>query len=248
MAAIMAVRHCARFISFWRCCGEGKTGRIRRVKYRRTAVAILALLSTSLALAEDFKTVNGKEYKDATVSHVESDGIVLRTRTGISKVYFVELPKDVQERFGYDPAKAAQLNAAAQAAAAQAAAAQFTTATPQQQTQIAFADLHTIREVESDQPKFLDQPFVLKGTIEISSFYLSGYGDAQQSHYAFKIVDSAEGRCDAYMERAKAGKLRQQLLDAGSPLKGVFTVALLSSRYKRSAWLDVELLDCRLEQ
>jgi hypothetical protein len=27
------------------------------------------------------------------------DGIVLRTKTGISKVYFVELPKDVQERF-----------------------------------------------------------------------------------------------------------------------------------------------------
>ena len=84
---------------------------------------------------------------------------MLRTKTGISKVYFVELPKDVQERFGYDPAKAAQLSAAAQAAAAQtaaaqAAAAQFTTATPQQQTQIRLADLHTIREVESDQPKF----------------------------------------------------------------------------------------------
>ena len=53
----------------------------------------------SLALAEDFKTVSGKIYKDATVSRVEADGIVLRTKTGITKVYFVELPKDVQERF-----------------------------------------------------------------------------------------------------------------------------------------------------
>lgn len=53
----------------------------------------------SIALAEDFKTIEGKEYKDVTVSRVEPDGIVLTTKTGISKVYFVELPKDVQERF-----------------------------------------------------------------------------------------------------------------------------------------------------
>jgi hypothetical protein len=62
-------------------------------------LAVLAVLSTSLALAEDFKTIHGKEYKDATISSVEADGIVLRTNTGISKVYFTELPQDVQERF-----------------------------------------------------------------------------------------------------------------------------------------------------
>ena len=56
-------------------------------------------MSASLVLAEDFKTINGKLYKDATISRVERDGIVLRTKTGISKVYFIELPKDVQERF-----------------------------------------------------------------------------------------------------------------------------------------------------
>ena len=52
-------------------------------------------------MAEDFKTIDGQIYKDATISHVEADGIVLRTKTGISKIYFVELPKDVQERFHY---------------------------------------------------------------------------------------------------------------------------------------------------
>lgn len=69
-----------------------------------TTLAILALLSATLTLAEDFKTVSGKIYKDATISRVEADGIVLRTKTGISKVYFVELPKDVQERFHYGSA------------------------------------------------------------------------------------------------------------------------------------------------
>jgi hypothetical protein len=68
---------------------------------QKTTIAILAALTVSLALAEDFKTVSGRVYKDATISSVEADGIVLRTKTGISKVYFVELPKDVQERFHY---------------------------------------------------------------------------------------------------------------------------------------------------
>jgi hypothetical protein len=71
---------------------------------RTTTITILAMLSASLALAEDFKTVSGTLYKDATISRVEADGIVLRTKTGISKVYFVELPKDVQERFHYGSA------------------------------------------------------------------------------------------------------------------------------------------------
>jgi hypothetical protein len=65
-----------------------------------------------IALADDFKTINGKEYKSATVSRVESDGIVLRTKSGITKVYFTELPKDLQERFHYDPVKAAAAHAA----------------------------------------------------------------------------------------------------------------------------------------
>ncbi len=60
---------------------------------------ILAVLFASLALSEDFKTTNGKVYKDATVSRVEGDGIVLKTKTGIFKVYFTELPQEVQERF-----------------------------------------------------------------------------------------------------------------------------------------------------
>ena len=38
---------------------------------------------------------------------VERDGIVLKTKTGISKVYFIELPNDVQERFHPSPAKTA---------------------------------------------------------------------------------------------------------------------------------------------
>ena len=92
---------------------ERKGGRIGRVKCWAPGLAILALLSTSLALAEDFKTVSGKLYKDAAIIRVEADGIILRTKTGISKIYFSELPKDVQGRFRPSPSPRPAKTAAA---------------------------------------------------------------------------------------------------------------------------------------
>jgi hypothetical protein len=76
---------------------RGKTAESRRVKY--FGILVLAILFVSLALSEDFKTTTGKLYKDVTVSRVEADGLVLKTQKGIFKVYFAELPQEVQERF-----------------------------------------------------------------------------------------------------------------------------------------------------
>jgi hypothetical protein len=70
-------------------------------------LTFLILCFASVALAEDFKTIYGKEYKNVTVSRVEPDGITLISSSGVSKVYFTELPKEVQKRFHYDAARAA---------------------------------------------------------------------------------------------------------------------------------------------
>ena len=70
-----------------------------------TTLTLLTICVASIALAEDFKTTNGKEYKNVTVSRVEADGIVVRGKTGISKLYFIELPKEVQERLRNKPAQ-----------------------------------------------------------------------------------------------------------------------------------------------
>src|SRR5213593_1818123 len=74
-------------------------------------LAFLIACFASIALAEDFKAIDGKEYKNVTVSRVEPDGIVVKTKSGISKLYFTELPKDVQQRFDYDPQKATAYSA-----------------------------------------------------------------------------------------------------------------------------------------
>jgi hypothetical protein len=81
---------------------ESKSGRIRRVKWQIT-LAILATLSASFALAEDFKTINGKEYKNATISRVEPDGIVITFSGGIVKIPFTKLSEELQRKYNYNP-------------------------------------------------------------------------------------------------------------------------------------------------
>ncbi len=77
----------------------------------RKLVTALILSFASLGFSEDFTTVNGKQYKDATITRVEPDGIVVKTNSGVTKIYFAELPKEVQERFHYDSEKAASYSA-----------------------------------------------------------------------------------------------------------------------------------------
>src|SRR6516225_12212631 len=87
-----------------------------RMNSWNTIIAILATLSASLALGDDFKTVNGKEYKNATVTRVESDGITVKFSRGLVKVPFSELSKELQNKYLYDPEKAAAARAAEAAA------------------------------------------------------------------------------------------------------------------------------------
>jgi len=106
--------------------------------------------------------------------------------------------------------------------------------------------------VVRNQPRFLDQPVLLAGTIALDNFYAHGYARAEQTYCSFKITDSTVEQCHAYMKRENAGNLRQQLISAGRPVKGIFSVVLLSRRYHATSYapttLLVELLDYRLEE
>ena len=56
------------------------------MKCLHTILTFAAILAPP-GFAEDFKTIRGKEYKDAAITRIEPDGIVLKTKSGISKVY-----------------------------------------------------------------------------------------------------------------------------------------------------------------
>lgn len=72
----------------------------------RLCLVFAFFICASAAVADDFKTNDGREYKDVTISRVEPDGIVVLTKSGVSKIYFSELPADVQRRFHYNAEKA----------------------------------------------------------------------------------------------------------------------------------------------
>jgi len=90
---------------------EQSGARFFAVNVKMEIFTFLIVCVASVAVGDDFKLINGREYKDATVSRVEPDGIVLRTNAGIAKVYFVELLKEDQERFHYNPAVATAYSA-----------------------------------------------------------------------------------------------------------------------------------------
>jgi hypothetical protein len=114
---------------------------------QKVTIAILAALSASIAIGDDFKTNDGKEYKDAKVRRVEADGIVVSTKKGISKLYFIELPEDVQQRYHYNPQNAAA------AAAAQVAAIQQTNQQIEESNKRAEAEK---QKVEAEKRKALE--------------------------------------------------------------------------------------------
>jgi hypothetical protein len=82
----------------------------------RRFTLLLIIPAMAIARGEDLKTTDGKEFKNVTVSRVEPDGLMIVTDSGILKLFFVELPKDVQEKYHYDPQQAAAFRARLDAA------------------------------------------------------------------------------------------------------------------------------------
>jgi len=70
---------------------------------QRMTIAVLITSFASLALADDIKTVSGKEYKNATVSRVEPDGLMVKFSGGLVKIPFTDLSKELQQLYHYDP-------------------------------------------------------------------------------------------------------------------------------------------------
>ena len=81
----------------------------------------LLVLASRNANADDLKTNSGYVYRDVVIKGVDADGLRIFYADGAVKVPFEELPKSVQEKYGYDAvAVAAKKRAAEQARLAEA--------------------------------------------------------------------------------------------------------------------------------
>jgi hypothetical protein len=69
----------------------------------------LACVLGGIAYADNI-IVDNTEYKNYQVMRTEPDGIVVKHDSGIAKLYFWELPTDLQKKYNYDPEKAAAFN------------------------------------------------------------------------------------------------------------------------------------------
>ena len=82
----------------YRCAaGSRRSTMSSTVKYWETALSILLSLPVSFALADDIKTNNGKEYKNAIVSRVEPDGIMIKFSGGLVKIPFTDLSEELKQ-------------------------------------------------------------------------------------------------------------------------------------------------------
>jgi hypothetical protein len=90
-----------------------------RIKHRRAMITMKALALVilcfasiaSVALADDLQTINGKKYKNATVTRIEPDGVVIKFSAGIVKIPFTDLSEELRRKYNYDPQAAKQFAA-----------------------------------------------------------------------------------------------------------------------------------------
>ncbi len=69
-------------------------------------IVCLIFLVSSCCFAGDLTTLDGKTYRNITVTRVEADGLVVTHAEGGCKIEFLNLPEDVRKKYSYDPAKA----------------------------------------------------------------------------------------------------------------------------------------------
>jgi hypothetical protein len=222
------------------------------VKYWKTALAIAAALSASLAVADDFKTIDGKEYKNVKVSRVEPDGIVLKSKSGISKVYFTELPKEVQERFHYDAATSnaysAEQNANLEALRKQQAAAtgsQKANVTPATSEPMATSGIEGLPPITVGLKDELLN--ALKMTDKLDALYKRGCSSAEFVAAGLPVepvflklqnkLPKSDPRRDLFANTFEAYQDVALVMQANDQGKGQRPVALIAAAGLRKLWL-----------
>jgi hypothetical protein len=83
---------------------SGKQGLVREGGGWRPGVPMTP--NPAPVAATTIRDNSGREFRQARIKSVDPDGLLVSHEGGVTKIPFVDLPKDVQERHGYDPAKA----------------------------------------------------------------------------------------------------------------------------------------------
>lgn len=81
---------------------SGAAGLIRKAGvWAKSEVTVSAVSSTSV-----LRDLSGREYRNAKITGKEPDGLMVKHEGGVSKVLFVNLPKEIQDKYEFDPIEA----------------------------------------------------------------------------------------------------------------------------------------------
>lgn len=205
----------------------------------------LAIAVVFVARAEtppfSFRTLDGTEYKGVTVTKVTPEVIQITHADGAATLPLRNLPQELQQKFGFDPARAAEFaKMQSQLKAAEQRARQLQ-ATAALKRQIA-SNLRTVLEVESDLPRFVGTTFYLSGSLALGSHYNFAYDDAQDTHFSFRFYDQSGSTAYLFMRKNKDGEtVRTKLLDFGGSAQALCAVRI-ERHESRSGTLYGELL------
>ena len=76
----------------------------------KTDVQVSKTETTTIDPTAVFITLDGHKYPTTNITHVDPDGLTVMTDSGIQKLTFASLPKDIQQKYNYDPKKAAEFS------------------------------------------------------------------------------------------------------------------------------------------
>ncbi|MFA7302077.1 MAG: hypothetical protein WC069_07230, partial [Candidatus Shapirobacteria bacterium] len=109
-------------------------------------------------------------------------------------------------------------------------------------------NIRSIKEVETDQPRFIDQKVTVEGDVTLATYYNYRYRQAQATHYSVMIKDQ-DGWLHAYIPKAKGEALRAVLLEK-TTARGLFTITIPRARYEpaMSGGALADLVEYKLDE
>lgn len=190
-------------------------------------LAAVTLLLTTTTSAEDLTLPNGKKFTNYRVTRVEPNGLTLTHSDGITKVFFWELPKELQTRYGYDPATAAAYHQQSRA----------------QQAEVMRRQQETTR-LDSVQRQYDNARYQMIETVKKSGGSMTGrilqvtragilLSDAHFVTY-YRAEVETPGR--KIMEAQKTYETRSTLSPAGPPGEPVFIIGVGSGLVDGTRW------------
>jgi len=206
-------------------------------------------------------TLDGKKFPHGKVARIEGNEAVIFYSSGISRVSVDQIPDDIRKSIGYptraeiEKQKQFEQEQIAKGLVKREAEKVYTDkgyvrhpaewitkeenakrdkAVADQMKDFLKSEVKSIREIESDQHTFLDKEVSLSGTMDLDNYYNWGYAKAQEKYYSFLIKDKT-GIAHVYMERHLASGYREQLVEAGRPLRGLFRIKITSERFNKNS-------------